>query len=229
MPLNSGDASKLIQEVAADLKALHETYQIVGDDQHVSAALTIAVVKMQVAADQYVQANQQGASIAIQAAQPAPQPVVQPAVKSARQPPGSGPEGRGYNRALLKSRAVTANSGVPTGGVSLPIPPLNTPPQSTPVQRVSAVGHVPTAPGLPDAVVPQGAQLHPRTLARIRAAQGLPPEDAPPTTAQPAAQASQPTPPPDDLPDLPLLDPPAPYPGAPPPTAQQILEQPPTR
>jgi hypothetical protein len=192
------------------------------------------VVKMQVAADQYVQANQQGASIAIQAAQPVSQPVSQPAVKSARQPPGSGPEGRGYNRALLKSQAVRQNSGVSTGGVSLPIPPLNTPPQSAPVQRVSAVGHVPTAPGLPDAVVPQGAQLHPRTLVRIRAAQGLPPEDAPPTTPQPAAQAAValPVPPPapgGDLPDLPLLDPPVPYPGAPPPTAQQILEQPPTR
>ena len=223
MPLNPEEASKLIQEVAADLKALHDAYQIVGDDQHVSAALTIAVVKMQVAADQYVQANQQGPALDMLAVQPAPQPVTQPAVKSARQPPGSGPEGRGYNRALLKRQGLR-NSGVPDGsGVSLPIPPLNTPPQSVPIQRVSAVGHIPTAPGLPDAVVPQSAQLHPRTLARMRAAQGLPPEDAPPTTPQPATQASQggavavpPASPPDDLPDLPLLDPPAPYPGAPP-------------
>jgi hypothetical protein len=151
----------------------------------------------------------------------------QPTVRRVHHTPGTGQEGKPYSRTDVRPPTGGIGGGGP--GVGLPIGPLNTPPVPPQVSRVPAQGNVATAPGLPDAVVPQGAQLHPRTLARIRQAQGLPPEGSPPVDPSFAQQVAHDAgavvlphalPPTEggDLPDVPLLGAPFPYPGSPPPT-----------
>jgi hypothetical protein len=181
--LNPGEASKQMKEAAEDLKALSESYVLMRSDQHVGAALAVAEYKMQVAASNYVQSNSGN------------QPTT-PQVRPAHRAPGSNTEGKPYSRTDVRPPTTGIGQGP---GAAVPIGPLNTPIQQAPIQRVSAAGHVPTAAGLPDAVIPPGAQLHPRTLARLRQAQGLPPEDVPPTFAQQVASdagAVGPPPPP---------------------------------
>ena len=213
--LNPGDASKQMKETCEDLVALDAAHKIMEGDQTIAAALVVAEYRMQIAAINYV--NSWSSQ---QVAQP-------PAVRASHRNQGGQTEQRPYSRTDVRPPNSGVSGQVSPGGVGLPIAPLNTnpPPQAPPVNRVPAVGHVQTAPGLPDAVVPQGAQLHPRTVARIQQAQA-------------AAQAvldgavALPAPPPaqgGDLPDLPLMPPPAPYPGAPPPTAPPQEGPPPTR
>ena len=211
--LNPGDASKQMKETCEDLVALDAAHKIMEGDQTIAAALVVAEYRMQIAAINYV--NSWSSQ---QVAQP-------PAVRASHRNQGGQTEQRPYSRTDVRPPNSGVSGQVSPGGVGLPIAPLNTPPQAPPVSRVPAVGHVQTAPGLPDAVVPQGAQLHPRTVARIQQAQA-------------AAQAvldgavALPAPPPaqgGDLPDLPFMPPPAPYPGAPTPTTPPQEGPPPTR
>jgi hypothetical protein len=187
--LNPGQASQQMKEAYEDLRALSSANNITGNtDQYIMSALAIAETKMTQAAYNYVQAH---------SGMPTNTPQVRPAHRS----PGVGSqaEQRPYSRTDVRP----PNSGVGQS-VGLPIPPLNTPPQT--IARIPAVGHVQTAPGLPDAVVPQTAQLHPRTIARIKTAQGVA-QDAI-READGAVALPAPAPGPGgDLPDVPLMGP----------------------
>ena len=211
--LNPGDASKQMKETCEDLVALDAAHKIMEGDQTIAAALVVAEYRMQIAAINYV--NSWSSQ---QVAQP-------PAVRASHRNQGGQTEQRPYSRTDVRPPNSGVSGQVSPGGVGLPIAPLNTPPQAPPVSRVPAVGHVQTAPGLPDAVVPQGAQLHPRTVARIQQAQAAAQAALDGAVALPAPPPAQGG----DLPDLPLMPPPAPYPGAPPPTAPPQEGPPPTR
>ena len=214
--LNPGDASKQMKETCEDLVALDAAHKIMEGDQTITAALAVAEYRMQIAAVNYINSC-------------SPQQVAQPpAVRAPHRNQGGQAEQRPYSRSDVRPPSSGVSGQVAPGGVGLPIAPLNTnpPPQAPPVNRVPAVGHVQTAPGLPDAVVPQGAQLHPRTVARIQQVAS--------DRAELRSTEPSPSPPPSPapgwgpLPDLPLMPPPAPYPGAPPPTALSQGRDPPT-
>jgi hypothetical protein len=180
-----------LQEAYEDLKALSHAHQIMAGDPTIGAALAVAEQRMLQAAYSYAMAAQgkpaNGSS------------QVRPAM---HRPPGVSDD---------RQKPYSRNSGVSVGAVALPIAPLNAPAQApATVQRLPTTGHVPTAPGLPDAVVPSSAQMHPRTIARIQAAQG-----GVPAPGDGAVQLPAPKPGPGgDLPDVPLMDPPG-APGAP--------------
>jgi hypothetical protein len=202
--LNPGQASQQMKEAYEDLRTLSSAHQLMDGDQTITAALAIAEQKMLSAAYNYVQSHQGGQT-------------AQPQTRPAHRSPGVGgqqAEQRPYSRTDVRP----PHSGVSghQSAVALPIPPLNTAPQPTTITRISAQGHVPTAPGLPDAVVPQNAQLHPRTVARIQAAQGLEAVAQRAIDDAGAGAVALPAPPPTqggDRPDVPLMGPPG-YPGA---------------
>ena len=149
--LNPGDASKQMKETCEDLVALDAAHKIMEGDQTIAAALVVAEYRMQIAAINYV--NSWSSQ---QVAQP-------PAVRASHRNQGGQTEQRPYSRTDVRPPNSGVSGQVSPGGVGLPIAPLNSPPQAPTVVRVPAAGHVQTAPGLPDAVVPQGAQLHPRS------------------------------------------------------------------
>jgi hypothetical protein len=140
----------------------------------------------------------------------------------------------GQDSQQAPSRVRTQQSSGPVRqDVPIPVPALVAPPQAhAPVQRVT-VGEqirVPTGPGLPDAVIPAGTTLHPRTVERIAQAARAAGQGVPEFAQQVAAEAAQA--PPTDLPDIPLMPPPT---GAPPPPDLAAFDfpsprtQPPTR
>lgn len=195
--LSPGQASQQMKDAYEELKALAGAAAIMQDDQTILAALAIAEGRMQSAALVYIQACQ-----GQQVQQPSPLQG-----RYARRPTQE--EAKPYSRTDVRPPSTGVG-----GAVALPIPPLNTPPQAAPISRVPAQGNVATAPGLPDAVVPQNAQLHPRTVTRIQQAQGGSPPVADGAVALPSPPPAQGG----DLPDIPLMGPPPGHPGAAPPT-----------
>jgi hypothetical protein len=180
-----------LQEAYEDLKALSFAAQALPEDQTILAAYAVASQRMQQAAANYYNS-------AVGAQRSGGQPQVRPPM---HRPPGiSDDRQKPYSR-----MDVRPPSGGVAPGVALPIAPLNTSgPAPAPVQRVPAQGNVPTAPGLPDAVVPQNAQLHPRTVARMQAASAAPQAGADGSVALPAPPPSAEG----DLPGIPMMDPP---------------------